>query len=298
LRGGIVYRLRGAYRGFMVSATLSVIGLFVDLGVYLAYGSVILLTDLVHWAIDAAVEVFGLLALYYAVRVGRRFPWSVLALESAVMLVSIVVALGVYVVSFASYFTESYMTGQVTTTSLAPVAATLLGGVFTLIAMVIQRRNYEEYGLEVLRADYMHALVDLVAAFAVTVGIVLVYHTGSEKLELFFVLVSSMFIVHSLLEILRDVVRTITGENVDYELSARLLKRLVNEQKGFRVEDVVARRIGSFYIVEVKVRVDPREKLETLHRLRGRIARSVLEESSMIYHVDVRFYPDRARRGR
>jgi divalent metal cation (Fe/Co/Zn/Cd) transporter len=164
--------------------------------------------------------------------------------------------------------------------------------------MIVQRRNYEEYGLEVLRADYMHALVDLVAAFAATVGVVLVYHTGSEKLELFFALVSSMFIVHSLLEILRDVVRTITGGNVDYELSARLLKRLVNEQKGFRVEDVVARRIGSFYIVEVKVRVDPRERLETLHRLRGRIARSVLEESSMIYHVDVRFYPDRARRRR
>jgi divalent metal cation (Fe/Co/Zn/Cd) transporter len=48
LRGGIVYRLRGAYRGFMVSAALSVIGLFVDLGVYIAYGSMILLTDLVH----------------------------------------------------------------------------------------------------------------------------------------------------------------------------------------------------------------------------------------------------------
>jgi divalent metal cation (Fe/Co/Zn/Cd) transporter len=61
---------------------------------------------------------------------------------------------------------------------------------------------------------------------------------------------------------------------------------------------VVAGRIGSFCIVEVKVRVDPRERLETLHRLRGRIARSVLEESSMIYHVDVRFYPDRARRRR
>jgi hypothetical protein len=52
----------------------------------------------------------------------------VLALESAVMLVSIVVALGVYVVSFASYFAASYMAGQVTTTSLAPVVPPYLAG--------------------------------------------------------------------------------------------------------------------------------------------------------------------------
>jgi divalent metal cation (Fe/Co/Zn/Cd) transporter len=100
-----------------------------------------------------------------------------------------------------------------------------------------------------------------------------------------------MFIIHSLLEILRDIVKTITGSNIDYELSNRLLKKLVNELKGVYVEDIIARKIGSFYIVEARIGVDPYEKLVAIHKLRNKIVNTVIKESDLIYHVDVKFYP-------
>jgi len=298
LRDAIVNRLKGAYRGFMVSTMLSLAGLSVDVLVYALYGSIILFTDLVHWAVDTAVELFGFVALYYAVKVGRRFPWSIVVLESAVMLATIVVALGVYLVFFTSYITTAYQAGEVTTTSLVSIVATVLGGILTFLALATQRRNYLKYGLEVLRVDYTHALIDIVAAAIATVGIALVYYTGDASLELLFVVISSMFIIHSLSEILRDILKTITGENIDHELSAKLLKKLINEFRRVDIEDVTARKIGSFYIVEVRARVNPKERLESLHRLRARITRLILEESTLVYHVDVRFFPAWSRRKR
>ena len=291
MRSVIASKLTGAYRGFVYSALFSLLGLLIESLFFIYYGGIILLTDIVHWAVDTLVEVFGLIALYYAVRFGRRFPWSILVLESAAMLLSIIMALGIYIFFFGSYITSEFAMGEPTTRSPIPALATTIGGLLTGLTLVIQVKNYRLYELEVLRVDYTHALIDLIAAFSATIGILLVYTTRSQSLELLFTLITTMFIVHSLLEILRDIVKTITGSNIDYELSNRLLKKLVNELKGVYIEDIIARKIGSFYIVEARIGVDPYEKLVAIHKLRNRIVNTVINESDLIYHVDVKFYP-------
>lgn len=291
MRDIVETKLTGAYKGFVYSALFSLVGLIVELVVFSLYGSIILLTDIVHWAIDTIVEFFGLLALYYAIRIGKRFPWSVMVLESQAMLLSITLALGIYIVSFASYLTTNYSQNTATTTSLVPAVATILGGVFTALTLVIQRRNYEKYKLEILKVDYTHALLDMIAAGAATIGVILVYYTQSSSLELLFVVISSMFIIHSLLEILKDIVKTITGTNIDHALSIKIYKKLINEYDNLQVEDVVARRIGSFYIVEAKIGVDPRERIGDIYRLRKKIISSIFEESSLIYHIDIKIFP-------
>lgn len=291
MRDIVETKLTGAYKGFVYSALFSLVGLIVELVVFSLCGSIILLTDIVHWAIDTTVEFFGLLALYYAIRIGKRFPWSVMVLESQAMLLSITLALGIYIVSFSSYLTTNYSQNTATTTSLVPAVATILGGVFTALTLVIQRRNYEKYKLEILKVDYTHALLDMIAAGAATIGVILVYYTQSSSLELLFVVISSMFIIHSLLEILKDIVKTITGTNIDHALSIKIYKKLINEYDNLQVEDVVARRIGSFYIVEAKIGVDPRERIGDIYRLRKKIVSSILEESSLIYHIDVKIFP-------
>lgn len=129
------------------------------------------------------------------------------------------------------------------------------------------------------------------ASIASTAGIIAVFFTRNSNVEVLFVIISTMFIVHSLLEMLRDVMRTITGSNVDHSLSIRLYKKLSNIHPRLHVEDVVARRIGSFYIVEAKIGLNPSEKMSTIYRLRKKIIDSVLEESDLVYHVDVKFFP-------
>lgn len=291
MRAVIIEKLLGAYRGFVYSAALSVVGLLLQAVFYLGFGSIILLTDIVHWLIDSMVEIFGLVAIYYAIRIGRRFPWGLLGIESATILLSLAIALGIYLVSVANYLLGEYSTGSVTTLSIYPAIATAIGGLLTFSTMVVQRANYKKYSLQVLKVDYIHALIDTVASIASTIGIVVVFFTKNSNIEVFFVIISSMFIVHSLLEMLRDVIRTITGSNIDHSLSIRLYKKLSNLNPRLHVEDVIARRIGSFYIVETKIGLNPSEKMSTIYRLRKKIIDSVLEESDLVYHVDVKFFP-------
>ncbi|MEZ0393997.1 MAG: cation transporter [Desulfurococcaceae archaeon] len=295
---GIVGRLRGAYRGFMYSAALSGAGLLVELVFYAIWGSIILFTDMIHWLTDTIMEIFALVAMYYAVRVGRRFQWGVLVLEGSTMLLSIAVALAIYAAALWNYVSTSYAAGVVSTTSYASAVGAGVGGALTAMTFLIQRRNYRKYGLEVLRVDYVHALVDTFASAVATAGIVAVAYTRSPGIEVLMVMATMMFAMHSLVEVLKDVVRTVSGSDVDHEMGFRVFRRLVEEFPGVRVEDVVARRIGSFYAVEVRVEVDPDTRLSAAYRLRNRIARAVREESNMIYHVDVLVRPalERARR--
>jgi len=292
----VVDRLRGAYRGFMYSALFSALGLILEVVVFLLWGSIILFTDIIHWTVDTVLEIFGFVAIYYAIRVGRRFPWGVLVLEGAVMLLSITMAIGIYMVSFASYMVTEYTAGSVTTNNVLSASGTILGGLFTLLAFIVQKKNYEKFELEVLKIDYTHALIDLIAAIVSTAGIIAVYFTRSSNIEILFVFISMTFIIHSLIEIMRDVVKTITGTNIDHELSIKLYKKLIGEYSNIVVDDVVARKIGSFYTVEAKIGVEPNTKISTVHRLRKKIIKSIIEESGLIYHVEVRIYPIPARR--
>lgn len=298
MNSSIKVKLRGAFRGFTYSALFSATGLALEILVFLLWGSIILLTDIVHWVVDTVLEVFAMLAIYYAIRLGKRFPWGVLVLEGAVMLLSVTIALGIYVFMIANYIMVEYSAGVVTTNSLLPAIGTALGGLLTLLAFIVQRRNYANYGLEVLRVDYTHALVDFVASALSTVGIAVVYYTRSTNAEVLFVFISMMFVMHSLVEILKDVVKTITGANVDHELSMRIYKRLLEEYEDVEVSSVIARKIGSFYCVEAKIGVKPSTNILAVHRLRGRVIRSIQSESDLVYHVDVKVYPLIASRGR
>ena len=48
--------------------------------------------------------------------------------------------------------------------------------------------------------------------------------------------------------------------------------------------------------MEAKIGVEPNTKISTVHRLRKKIIKSIIEESGLIYHVEVRIYPIPARK--
>lgn len=287
----ITNRLKGAYRGFTYSLLFSSTGLILELLVLALWSSIILLTDIIHWVVDTFLEAFALVSIYYAYRIGKRFPWGVLVIEGVVMLLSITIALSIYFVTFLGYIATNYQARSVTTTSAYAAIGTLIGMLFTLIAFLVQKRNYEKYRLEVIKVDYRHALIDIVASTTSTIGILAVYYTRSPDLEVLFVFIAMMFVVHSLVEMLRDVFKTTTGANIDHELSMKIYKKLAECNPHIYVKDVKARKIGSFYTVEAKIGVNADEKLKLVHRIRKKIMKYIQEESDLIYHIDVKVYP-------
>lgn len=82
----------------------------------------------------------------------------------------------------------------------------------------VQKRNYGKYGTELLRFDPTHALLDFAATVMATAGIVLTTYTGSYVVELAFTLVLLFFVVHSVIEVMRDNLMAILGTNRDVKL--------------------------------------------------------------------------------
>ncbi|ADV65188.1 cation diffusion facilitator family transporter [Desulfurococcus mucosus DSM 2162] len=283
-------RLRSARSGFIASALLSFTGLVLELAVALIAPSIILITDLLHWTVDTVLEAVFLLVVYLASRFSKRFPWSIVMIEGVTVTTAILVILGLYGYIFLDYISST--AEGVSTRSLIPLVATLAGGVITVAMYIIQRRNYLRYRIELLRVDAAHALIDFIASILASIGIALTYWSGSHSVELLFTFMSMMFVVHSLFEVFKDIVRTLTGSNIDYELRARIKDSLIEDFSNVEVGDVDARKIGSFYVVSAKILVDPDMTMREIHRLRKRIVRSITSCSELIYHVDVKFYPN------
>lgn len=293
LNTNVELRLRSAREGFIKSAVLSFIGLVIELIIVVIAPSIILLTDLLHWSVDTVLEVIFLLVVYLAGRIGRKFPWSIVIIESISVTLALLVILGLYGYFFLDYLSSIVGIGKVSTSNLTPLIATVSGGVITLLMHVIQKRNYQRYKIELLKLDAQHALIDFIASILASLGIVLTYLSKNYSVELLFTFMSMIFVAHSLFEVFKDVVKTLSGANIDYELRARVKELLIDEykNKNLEIEDVDARKIGSFYIVSVKILVDPDTTINEIHDLRRRITRSIRNSSELIYHVDVRFYP-------
>ena len=61
-------------------------------------------------------------------------------------------------------------------------------------------------------------------------------------------------------------------------------------RSGGEVKSVEARRLSSFYVVNIDVYLDPETTLREAHELRRKIVKRVAGLSDTFYHVDVRFY--------
>ncbi|MEZ0289827.1 MAG: cation transporter [Sulfolobales archaeon] len=289
-------RIRGAYRGFLLSFILSSIGTAIDVLVFAFSRSMILLTDLVHWLVDTTLEATFVIAIYFASRTSRRYPWSVILIENYLIVIALISISATYAYLFLDYVLGEYTLGEVSTTSFTPLIATVLGGVFTLATYITQSKNYKIYRLDILRVDKTHALLDLVASVITSLGVFLTVITLRPGVELLFILLSMLFVIHSVLEILRDLIKTVIGANIDYEMSMRIYSRLLRDLDArVRLIDVKARKIGSFYVVEIVLGLNPNIRILEAHRIRSRIIRDVREVSDLVYHVDIVMKPSRIR---
>ncbi|QOR95037.1 cation diffusion facilitator family transporter [Thermosphaera chiliense] len=289
---GLSTRLIEARKAFIASALLSLSGVIIEGLALTVYSSVILLTDFFHWTLDTIVEFIMLFSIYYASRVGKKFPWSILIVEFSTSLLVMIVLLAFYGWVMLDYVNNLVVTYEVSTTDPWISLVTIAGGFITFTAFLIQRRNFRRYGLEILRIDYTHALMDTLSSFFATVGVVATALTRSHSLEILFTIILLVFIIHSVLELFKDSFKVLSGTNVDPELTSRITLALEKELYGVRLKTVEARKIGSFYIVSVDVFLDPEMPIYKAHAVKRKIVRLARKESELIYHVDVRMFPD------
>ncbi|MEM1698593.1 MAG: cation transporter [Sulfolobales archaeon] len=291
------WRLKGAFRALSISLTVSLFGVVVDLIAFLATGSIILVTDLLHWVVDTLLEAVLLVVVFLASRLSRRFPWSLVVIEALAVSLGTLAILLVYGYYFMNYLVFVSEKASVSYSGYSASLATVFGGVLTFYLYRIQKKNFERYRIELLKFDTTHALIDFIAAVIATVGIVLTTLTGSYTLELVFTLILLLFVVHSLFEVVRDNLKTVLGVNRDLKLEKEVWSALrYVETPKTRVKDLSARRFGSLSVVEVHLEVEPNITVLELHRIRKRIINIVRDISDVIYHVDVTFYPSSMRR--
>jgi len=293
----LVRILREGYRSMRFSLVLSVLGTTAEGIIMALYPNMILVTDFVHWTIDTGVEAVSTISLHLASKRRIRFHWDLFLLESMLLLFVVFVVASFYLYSFVDYIVHAvaaFSSNQLhnAEANIFQLAATLSGGAITGAVLFIQKKNYDKLRLEILRVDYIHALIDLVAAAVASSGIVAVMLTRSYLAELVFTIMLFSFVIHGIIGIGQEVLRSALGLNYDHQLEKELLKELrdIATDKA-RIVDVHARKLGSFYVIEVKVQVSPTATLRELHSMRTRITKYIQSRNPLAYHVDVVFIP-------
>jgi len=290
----ILHRFREGFEAVRIAFMVSIVGLALELVFAILSHSMILITDVAHWAVDGALEFTTMVTLYLASKVLRRFSWGVLYFESVLALLISAIVIGTYMIPFADYV-NSYVTEPsvgITTSNPFLALVSFVGGALTFYAFSYLRKAYAKTRLEILKAEYMHAAIDTVASALVTIGIIATSLTQSRAVELLTIIASLFFTFHSVANIVEDSVRSLLGLNTDVELKYELVAML-SERFGdsIDVKCVDVRKIGSFYVAKVELYVHPHTTISKLHRMRLEIAKACREVDEMVYHVDVVFYP-------
>lgn len=285
-------KLESAVEGFRVSFGLSLFGTVVEVFVVVFAYNIILLADVAHWLIDTTLEGLFMVSVKYASR-NKRFPLGTLVLESVLITLAATAMVIIYGYFFISYFLEYGVQEISGTYHPAMAIVTVLGGALTAITMSVQKKKYNELKLEVIKADYIHAVIDTIAALLATVGLLVVSITRNPGIEALFTAILTLFVFHSIVEVFGDTFKTIAGKNVDPQMRLSIFEKLIKEFEGVEIKHVDARKIGSFYIVSVNIRVNPRTTISEAYKLRSRIVEVVRQVSDLIYHVDVSIGPSR-----
>ncbi len=288
-------RLRRSLAGFKISLGLSLLGTVVEALVVLFTYNIILLTDLAHWLIDTVLEALFIVSVNHASKSYKKFPLGTLVLESTLVTTATLTMVAIYGYFFVDYFLKYEEAGLSGSYHPALAGVTLLGALLTAVVMYVQKKKYEELGLEIIRVDYIHGIVDTAAAALSSTGLVVVSLTHNKGYEALFTVLLSLFVFHSALQVLSDTFKTVTGKNTAPEIRARLFERLVKELGNAELLNVDARKVGSFYVVFVQIAVNSGITVEEAFKIRRRVADLIREECDLVYHVDISIVPKRKR---
>ncbi|WP_440059249.1 cation diffusion facilitator family transporter [Thermogladius sp. 4427co] len=292
-------RLSIASKAIKYSFLLGVLGVVVDFIFVYLFSNIILVTDLTHWVIDSLLELTFIVALYFATRISRRYPFGFVVLELTLSLIIAITVTGFYMLNLYLYLSQIFNSPSYTVdVNIFSSVATVVGTVLTLASYRVLNTTFNKYKINILKYESKHALLDSLAGIVATTGIILSSVTKSPAIEILFTIVLVVFIFHSMGGIIEDYLRLVYGDTLDYRVAMNVIELLENTltDKYVKVKRVEARRLSYFYVINIDLYVDPDTTIREAHRLRMEIIRRIIDLYDNVYHVDVRFYPKRIRK--
>lgn len=289
----IVSRYRETCNVLKIVVLISIIGMLLELGFAYVSSSIIIYTDVLHWAVDTTLEVISMIMFYIISKVYKRIRWNIFALESFTILSISLMIFVLYLVLLINTI-YSYTETSFEPTTLNPYLAlvTSVGGILTFMIFIIERRAYQKLRTDILRIDYIHAIMDIAVAIVASLGIVLTAYTRSFVIELTIVLFVLFVAIQTLVNLVKEAIKSILGFEADPQLKLKLISKLSElNNENVRIGEVELRKMGTFYVVRINVYLDPRTTIREAHRLRRIINIMCREVLELIYHVDIIFYP-------
>lgn len=289
----LMSRYKETYKVLRIVVILSFVGIAFELIFAYISSSIIIYTDVVHWVVDTALEIISMTTFYIISKVYKRIRWNVFALESLMILIVILTVFSFYIIlliNTINFYTETLFEPTTSNPFLALVTTT--GGILTFLIYIIERRAYLKLKTEVLKVDMTHAIADMIIAAATSLGIILTTLTKNYIIELTVVLLVLFAAIQTLINLVKDSLKSILGFEVDSHLKIMLMSRLSRlDRDKVRIGDVELKKMGTFYVAKIEVYLDPNVTIGEAHKLRKIINIICREVSELIYHVDVIFYP-------
>jgi divalent metal cation (Fe/Co/Zn/Cd) transporter len=244
------------------------------------FSSYILLADAYHGFIDSSTAFLFSVLLKVIYRRTKRFPLGLYNLESlAMLMVSALILLLSVSVLLQSFSREASTPSWLSSLAWA-------GGLVTLGIYLLERRyNW----LQLVRADMLHSKLDVVLEVLSGVGIIV----GNYFLTIAIVTTIVGFILVDTAREVKEAILSLVGANCNSPLAERI--ETILSSYGFNVARVYVRRLGSFYMIHVIVRMPSETPLSKVYKEKKKAER-IVQTFDGVAVIDVRAVPTKVDR--
>lgn len=241
------------------------------------FSSYILLADSYHGLVDSLTAFLFSVLLKVVYRKTKRFPLGLYNLESlSVLMISALVL----------FLSTSVLVNSFDQHSVVPLWLSSLAwasGVVTF-GIYLAERRYD--WLQIVRGDMLHSKLDVILEALSGIGIVL----SNYFLTVTIVAVLVGFIVSDTVREVKEAILSLVGANCNCPFVERIETILVSY--GFDVARVFVRKLGSFYMVHVIIRMPSDTPLSRAYREKKKAER-IVRTFDGVALVDVRVVPTR-----
>lgn len=253
-------------------------------------GSVVLISDAVHSAID----VLPVTASWLGLKVSRRkpderFPYGYFKAESvASLFISIFIIVAALELVLEGYSRLFEMSG----TSLPLVAAgvSILSAISSAMLARYQRKVGEEIGSQSLITNARDTYMDIFVSLLVVAAIALAYYEV-PYVEGLVIISISFFILKIGLESIKDSVFALMDISPSKEVEERVVRTIGNIAGVEGFADLKLRRSGPFLLGEVTVKVRKQLDVERAHQISARLEEELRRDIKALEAVVVHIEP-------
>ncbi|EWG07514.1 MAG: cation diffusion facilitator family transporter [Candidatus Aramenus sulfurataquae] len=272
-------KLNSASRAFLVTSVMIFGITSVEIVFAKIYNSSLLIVDSYHGFLDAFGALLYSILLKIVYRRTKRFPWGLYNLES----LAILMTSGVIVFLSIDYLSTVVKANYEVPAWLSVFAWASSG--ITLIAYLIER-SYSWIG--VVRTDLLHSKLDFV--MEIISGIAIISENYYFNISVIVVII--LFILVDTAREVKESILSLVGASCECPIKERIYEIL----KGFNIDvsKVYVRRLGSFFMVYVIVRMPENAELRKAYRVRKKVNRLVYSFDSVAM-VEVKIVPKKVK---